>query len=266
MSSPLGFAASIRQTVEQNRLEPVGELAGLEQEHEQEHGQVELAGHEQNEQVELAGLEHEQNEQEEGGACLEPGHALDVPLRAPEPWMIGATMAKVSWFWGGDAFGEASPLKPLEGFEQWEVRIRGHDVRGLAPWDDDIIACWGFEWDEWDRLAASSYLIVKKAPGKEWGLGHAWGCGFEEGLELARASGETGEVASLVTPRFAGQVPPPPAWPPASSSDAPAAASSDAPAASSSHAPGSRAGMLALAAQLEAAARSLRARAKAEQA
>ena len=101
MSSSSGFAASFRQAIEQNRLEPVGELAGLEQEHEQEHGQVELAGLEQeHEQVEVAGLEQE-NEQEEGGACLEPGLALEVPLRAPEPWMIGATMARVSWFWGG---------------------------------------------------------------------------------------------------------------------------------------------------------------------
>ena len=113
---------------------------------------------------------------ETGAEGFERGEESFGPGEGGEPWMVGAVLARVVYFWNEKDYGLANPMVPLPRGEQ--VLLRGDDVRGLQPWDTDIVLAWDFTDDGYGRLAARDYLVIKKRPGTEWGLGHAWGMAF----------------------------------------------------------------------------------------
>ena len=133
--------------------------------------------------VEPSGQEEAQGASEQEGASEHEG---EVAASAEEdalgrPWMIGACLARVDYFWVERDYGLAQPMEPSPHLQQKTILLRGFDVRNIQPWESDIVLCWDFRDTEWaGRFACSGYLVLKKRTGTEWGLGHAWGMGRED--------------------------------------------------------------------------------------
>ena len=147
-------------------------------------------------QQEAEGLEPQQTE------GLEPPQPR-ASSHLPATSMIDAMVATVDWYYAGHGFGECSPRAPA-GSQPGvpKIRIRGADVRGTTPWEEDVVLAWDFvdeeDWPEGPPLAGG-YLVVAKKAGTEWGLGHAWGMGREAVADFGIAS-----------PAFSSEPPPSP--------------------------------------------------------
>ena len=102
-----------------------------------------------------------------------------------EPWMIGARLAEVSFYWADSEYGDCVPTSAASHLWPPAFRIKGEDVRGYTPWQGDLVLAWDFTWDEeedstQDMPVPRGWLVVKKEQGKEWGFGHAWGMGRQQ--------------------------------------------------------------------------------------
>ena len=152
------------------------------------------------------------------GSASRPWYQVNASSAFPfsiDAHQIGACCGKVHWAWVEHLLFRATPDSQSHVAALCpgvDLQLCGLDARGLGPYDGDIVLAWDFVWSEgpsrspWatPRLVATGYLIIEKAPGTEWGLGAAWGMGFENqdiSFALSRLV-ERHALTFLVTPRF----------------------------------------------------------------